>query len=94
MWTNVRVVIWCENECPVWSFDVSTNVRVVIWCEHKCPALSKIAWERMSVHRKDPAMKDFNLGTHKNDPGQILTLWEKLRKNLNTDQWLWYSDHA
>ena len=22
---------------------------VVIWCEHECPALSKIAWERMSV---------------------------------------------
>jgi len=42
------------------AFDVSTNVRgghlmwarmsgVVIWCEHECPALSKIAWERMSV---------------------------------------------
>jgi len=54
------VVIWCEHECPGWSFDVSTNVRgghlmwarmsgMVIWCEHECPALSKIAWERMSV---------------------------------------------
>jgi len=52
--------IWYEHECPGWSFDVSTNVRgghsmwarmsgVVIWCEHECPALSKIAWERMSV---------------------------------------------
>ena len=54
------LVIWYEHECPGWSFDVSTNVRgghsmwarmsgVVIWCEHECPALSKIAWERMSV---------------------------------------------
>jgi len=61
MWARMSgVVIWCEHECPGWSFDVSTNVRgghllwarmsgVVIWWEHECPALSKIAWERMSV---------------------------------------------
>ena len=61
MWARLSgVVIWCEHECPGWSFDVATNVRgghlmwprmsgVVIWCEHECPALSKIAWERMSV---------------------------------------------
>jgi len=56
VWTNVRggnlmwarmsgVVIRCEHECPVWSFDVSTNVRP---CQksrgNECP------WERMSVH--------------------------------------------
>jgi len=37
------VVIWCEHECPGWSFDVSTNVRP---CQksrgNECP------WERMS----------------------------------------------
>ena len=56
MWTNVRggnliwarmsgVVIWCEHECPGWSFDVSTNVRPCQkLCGNECP------WERMSVH--------------------------------------------
>jgi len=47
--TNVRGghLMWARMSG--WSFDVSTNVRGVIWCEHECPALSKIAWERMSV---------------------------------------------
>jgi len=53
IWARMSgVVIWCEHECPGWSFDMSMNVRsgnlmwarmsgVVIWCEHECPALSK-----------------------------------------------------
>jgi len=52
IWARMSgVVIWCEHECPGWSFDVSTNVRgghlmrarmsgVVIWCEHECPGWS------------------------------------------------------
>ena len=48
IWARMSgVVIWCEHECPGWSFDVSKNVRgghlmwarmsgVVIWCEHEC----------------------------------------------------------
>ena len=44
MWARMSgVVIWCEHECPGWSFDVSTNVRP---CQkshgNECP------WERMS----------------------------------------------
>jgi len=47
MWARMSgVVIWCEHECPGWSFDVCTNVRP---CQksrgNECP------WERMSVHR-------------------------------------------
>ena len=44
IWARMSgVVIWCEHECPGWSFDVSTNVRP---CQksrgNECP------WERMS----------------------------------------------
>ena len=49
MWARMSgVVIWCEHECPGWSFDVSTNVRP---CQkshgNECP------WERMSGIRLD-----------------------------------------
>ena len=60
MWTNVRVVIWYEYECPGghlmcarmsgWSFDVSTNVRP---CQksrgNECPYTWLGRWTDLSV---------------------------------------------
>ena len=68
LWTNVRVVIWYEHECPGGNLMWARLSGVVIWCEHECPGWSfevstnvrpcqksrgnECPWERMSVHQK------------------------------------------
>jgi len=44
VWTNVRVVIWCEYECPGWSFDVSMNVRGghLMWARMSGPVKNRV----------------------------------------------------
>jgi len=50
IWARMSgVVIWCEHECPGSHLMWARMSGVVIWCENECPALSKTAWERMSV---------------------------------------------
>jgi len=45
IWAQMSgVVIWCEHECPGWSFNVSTNVRGgrLMWARMSGPVKNRV----------------------------------------------------